>query len=137
MLVSGSCGHSLDNVRVASCSGQGVDFGSNIHGCGRNDVGPVVGICWNCGEKHPGYMVALKKVHCRAFNLKCNKHGQVGHLAQYCDNFSKESKGRSNSSAVVRAKREEVLLYDINYEVKSVVSSTTEDASVWKISVGI
>ena len=47
----------------------------------------MVGICWNCNKVHPGYMVALKRIHCRAFNLKCIKCNQIEHLARCCGNF--------------------------------------------------
>ena len=42
VLVRGSRDHSLDNFGVASHQGQGAGFGSIVHGCGWNDVGPVV-----------------------------------------------------------------------------------------------
>ena len=54
-----------------------------------------------------------------------------------CNHLSKEHKGRVFTSVEDGAKREEVCLDDVNDEVRSVDSLTTEDILVRKIILGL
>ena len=58
-------------------------------------------------------------------------------MAQCCVNFSKKLKGGVLTSVMVGAKREEILPDEVNDEVRSVDSLTTEDILVRKIILGL